>query len=234
MYRVPSHTFGFSGTSSRLHAYVQDTVHTDEGQWRIGLLRFSAPNSIPNITEDNNVLTYHYRKQRRSLTIPPGAYSLTSLLDAIQGQLPTGEILQLLGNNSTKQVGVYSTFHIDFSAPKSPHKILGFPQIFLRSHRWYISSEPVGLRHLHTIRIHCNIVAGAFDIGGPHHVLYEFAPKAPPGHQLIEEPQNIVYLPIISHNRVSEIIVTITDEKDRPLDFGGQEIHLKLDLRRWD
>ena len=235
MYSRRSYTFGLVGESADLHANVQDSVHTDEGHWRVGLLHFSAPNAPRNITEDNNVLTYYTSAgQATKVIVPPGAYSLTSLLDAIQGRLPKPEIIQLLGNNSTKQVGLYSTVHIDLRADKSLHKILGFAPIFLRSHQWYISTEPVELRHLETIRIHCNIVAGSFGVNGPNTVLHEFAPRSPIGYPLLEKPRHIIYLPINSHQRVTEIIVTLTDQQNRPLDFGGHRIHARLHLVRWD
>lgn len=54
-----------------------------ENAKKIKLLHFSLPNTIYNITSSNNQLTFDDGNVQ-TLTIPPGAYNITELLNEIQ------------------------------------------------------------------------------------------------------------------------------------------------------
>jgi hypothetical protein len=236
MYSLRSYTFSLHGYGSRVETDISEAIHTDAGQWRIGVLGFHAFNTVKNVIDKkNNVLTYWAGNRAHTAVIPEGNYDLEALQEAFQEALPEGETLVLHGENATQRIQLYSTARLDFRVPGSPAGLLGFPSDrVLHPDFWHESSEPIELLHFRLVRLHCNVVSGSFEgTGQPSTILHEFSPKTPPGFKIIEEPQNVVYLPI-NTPRISHIVVDVTDERNRPLDFGTEHrVDVRLHLQRW-
>jgi len=81
----------------------------------------------------------------------------------------------------------------------------------------------VNIMSVNVIRVECNITAGAYSNGKPVHTVHESAPNVPPGYKLSETPTQIIYLSIVAQI-VTDVMVCVVDQNERPIDFRGEEI----------
>jgi hypothetical protein len=234
---LKSFIFYLHGYGSRVQSV--ETIHIPEQDqhhdWRLGVLGFHAFNTVPNVTEENNLFTYWTSRGTTSAHLPVGIYNIDDLAKLLQDQLPEDHSLTILANNNTQRISLYTSANLDFRPPTSPGRLLGFPPQVLQADTWHTSSEAIELLHYRLIRLHCNIVAGTFhQTGQPSDILHEFSPTSPPGYKIIEEPRNSVYVPINTPT-IPHITIDITDEQNRPLNFGNSHrIDVRVHLLRWD
>jgi hypothetical protein len=81
------------------------------------------------------------------------------------------------------------------------------------------------------IRIECNIATNSYRNGEPVHIIHSFYPTDPPGYKIVENPRNVIYLPIntrIIHN----ISLKILDQNGFPVNFRKEVVTVRLHLRK--
>lgn len=81
------------------------------------------------------------------------------------------------------------------------------------------------------IRIECDLVHGSYSNGLPTHVIHEFMSSTAPGNWCIESPQNVIYLPV-NKTLIPSISIKIVDQFGHSIDFGKQQIELRLHLKK--
>jgi hypothetical protein len=141
-------------------------------------------------------------------------------------------ILALRANENTMRSEIKCAYRVNFAKPNSIGSLLGFSRDrILRPNKWYVSDRPVDVMSVNVIRIECSITTGAYSNGRSVHAIHEFAPKVPPGYKLSETPTQIIYLPIVARY-VTDITVRVVDQNDRLIDFRGEEITIRLHVRR--
>jgi hypothetical protein len=242
-----SRTFTLSGYSSVLSANFYPPVELDvNSSYGIGLLGFYAYNSIFNVDESNNKIVLHLAPDQKGfpLIIPPGTYEIDEINKAIQEQLKLAfsydktkdinEIFTLRANNNTLKCELISIFDIDFSHENSLHTILGFEPKRLLGKVKHESSLPVDIMKVRLVCIDCNLVSGAYVNGKEVHTLFEFDIDVEPGHKLSKEPQNVIYYDVKPEGRqfLDSIVLKILDDKGNIIDFRGEQIIVKVELRK--
>jgi len=141
-------------------------------------------------------------------------------------------VLVLRGNDNTMRSEIKCAYRIDFSKPNNIGSLLGFsPSRVLQPNRWYASDKPVSIIAVNTIRVECNLTTGAYVNGRSAHAIHEFAPNVPPGYKVSEIPTQIIYLPVIAR-LVTDISLRVVDQDGRLIDFRGEEITIRLHVRR--
>lgn len=220
-------TLTFTGNESILETYFIPPLSIEDN-WECGLLFFSTRNSIPNVNTSNN--TFAYGDNGETLEIPCGTYDLYDLQNFLEDNVNGCEI-NIQSNNNTLKCSIYCTKTINFDGKNSIGKLLGFHNKKLEANKWHESETKIGILPLSVIRIECDIVKGSYINGLPSHIIHEFVPNVPPGHRFIEKPKNIIYLPIIKEN-ISRITVKVVDERGQCIDFRGEHILLRMQLRK--
>lgn len=222
-----SSTITISGNKSILESQFQPPIIVND-KYECGLLYFSVLNAVPNINVKNNL--FSYGDEGKQLKIPYGAYDLYDICEYLENEIDDCEI-KIKPNNNTLTCSLFCSKVVNFEPRNSVGRILGFPNVKLEPNKWHVSKDPVNIIPLSVIKIECDLVQGSYNNGSPSHVLYEFVPNVPPGHRYIELPQNIVYLPI-NRNIISTLTVKIVDQHNNCIDFRGEDIQLRLHLRR--
>jgi hypothetical protein len=225
-----SFTLTVSEASSVLSCDIFPPLPLNDGaKYEVGLLSFCAYYSVPNIDSSNN--KFHYGEDK-SITLPVGSYELNDITLYLKRELEKDNIsFAMFANNNTLKVLIKCSQSIDFSQPNSIASLLGFNQSKLLANTPYYADNIVDIIKVNTIDIQSNISSGAYINGVPSHSLHMFAPKVAPGFKIIEAPHNIIYLPV-DVTIVDKISLKICDQHGNLVNFRGEEITIRLHIRR--
>lgn len=173
------------------------------------------------------------QKKRNEISIPEGSYEIGDIEQYIQSKIGSNQktIFTLKPNNNTLKCEIKCIYDIDFEAEHSVGPLLGFSPRKLPSNVLHESDLPVEIVKVKTIRLECNIVHGSFYCDRPSHTLYEFSPMVDPGYAIDIEPHNRTFLPV-NTSKISHINVSIVDQDSEPVNFRGEEIIVRLELKR--
>lgn len=222
-----SFTVTMTGKKSVLESHFQPPLNLS-GKYECGLLYFSVLNSVHNITCKNNI--FAYGEKGKILKIPCGFYDLFDLSKYLQSHINDCEI-KLKPNNNTLTCSLYCSKIIHFETQNSIAPLLGFPLTTLEANKWHESEHPVNILPLSIIRIECDLVSGSYNNGSPSHVIYEFVPNVAAGHKYIEVPRKIIYLPV-NKSTLTTLTVRVLDDFNNCINFGEENIQLRLHLRK--
>lgn len=235
-----SQTFTLKGRSHILEAYFSPPLELDpKNDYSLALVALDTWNSIPNIEPGKNKFYYTEGKKEKVLTIPTGSYELedfeTYIRKHILNPKATPEELEskfsLKSNNNTLKCELKSVFDINFKPDDSIGSLLGFSKRVLKAGLSHESDLPVDIIQVTTIRVECNIISGTYYVNNPSHTLYEFSPAVDPGYSINIEPRNLIYLPV-NRNSIDNITLTLLDQDSKPLNFRGEEVVIRLELKR--
>ncbi|KAK9720150.1 hypothetical protein QE152_g22237 [Popillia japonica] len=109
--------------------------------------------------------------------------------------------------------------------------MLGFGKRWLPANKKHLSDEPVSIIKVSSIRIDCNITTGAYQNGRLAHTLYQFEPPVLPGYAINVSITSPTYLPVTT-NTIDDITITILDQEGRVVNFSGEQITIRLELKR--
>lgn len=246
-----SYTFTLSGRKSVLSADFYPPIELNPShQYGLALLGFYTYNSIFNVTESNNcfaVMTNNFSRQIK-LTVPPGAYEISDLekvmVEALEvlettNILPKPESeeksLSVTANNNTLKCVIKCKYPLDFSVANSLGPMLGFKrEKILEDGKKHESQFQVDIIKVRIIRIDCNITGGAYLNSEQSHTIFEFDIDVEPGYKLTKEPNNIIYMPLKPSGRqfIDNITLRILDDNGHLIDFRGEKIIVKLELKK--
>lgn len=223
-----SMTFILTGRSSMLSAsYYPPIELKPELDYYLGLMNFSVYNSIPNVDKSNNMLYY----DDKELEIPVGSYELEDLDAYLKDHLGGKDKISLTGNNNTLLCELKSKYLIDFTKPRNIGKLLGFKPTKLEANHLHSSTIQVDILRVATILIDCNLVSSSYINNRENHIIYSFANITPVGYRIIETPNSPIYLPV-REKIIDNITVTVTDQFGNLINFRGEELTVRLHLKK--
>ena len=239
-------TFTLTSNKSILSVdFHPEIVLNESYQYALALLSFHTYNSIPNIEEGINNRLYFSTENsidENIIDIPTGSYELSDLESFLvkelcrRGCIPNSEnktsYFSLKPNNNTLKCELASKFRINFTKQDSLGKLLGFTERILNPNEEHQSDAPVNIIKVITVRIECNIITGSFYDNKRSHTLYEFAPLSDPGYSLNIEPNNLIYLPVVNSRSISNITLKILDQDGELVNFRGENIIIRLQLKK--
>lgn len=167
------------------------------------------------------------------VTIPVGSYELVDINKCLQKSLKrNGVVLSLEANKNTLQCELICSQPINFSKPNSIGPLLGFRRNeILKENTFYESSSPADILKVNIIRIECDIIKGAFFNNQSSHTIHEFSPRVPPGYQIIEVPQNVIYFPVTVKS-IHALNLSVVDQRNRIINFRGETITIRLHIKK--
>lgn len=237
-------TFTLSGSSSEISNTFHPPIDLDEGaDYEIALLRIDAYNSIPNITENNNSLVVVTNEElgKQTIKIPKGTYEISHISDYVAEKLKNlanstrdpDSIFRVSVNPNTLLATIYSTLEVSFDVTNSVGPLLGFDtKDIIPKSSLLVSKKPPDINEVNIIRVECNIASGSFLNGRSTHTIYEFFPTVPPGYKICEVPANLIFLPLVNIQKITDITISLVDQKGRLIDFRGERVSVRVAIRK--
>lgn len=202
--------------------------------WEMGFIDLMTYNSIPNVEEGkNNKICFGDESE---VCLPTGSYEIEDINKYITTELNRKQSkiqFELKPNNNTLKSEIFCTEGIDFTKEGTLASLLGFHNTQkLEPGEYSVSPNQVSIIKVDVIRITCNLVRGSYRDGVEGHVLHEFYPAVGPGFKLIEKPHSVNYLPINKQSHLSEFYITLEDQNGDLVNFRGENINLRVDIRK--
>ena len=150
--RRPEITLELKMNKNKKRFPIDPPISLHDGNYCMGLISLSVYNTIFNVTTKNNHFTYFNGTERsglwKTIIIPPGAYEIEQINEAIQDEIKhNGDMIELKNaevyaitieaNDSTQksEITCASGYEIDFTAVNSIGKLLGFnPKVLTEEH----------------------------------------------------------------------------------------------------
>nr|DAC81273.1 TPA_asm: penton [Bos-associated insect adintovirus 2] len=225
-----SYIFTLSGRETLLSTNIQPPIILGSGEnYVLGLIDFLSYYTIPNVSSENNKI----RIGKELFTIPTGSYEVNDIERAVNehSSKTATFVFTLRLNLNTLHAEVKCDQDIDFSVPNSIGSLLGFSSVKLSANKRHISNFPINITSVNSINIECNLVTNSYNNNKPVHVLHMFYPNVLPGEKIIENPSNVIYLPINTHY-INEIQLKITDQDGKFINFNKELITIRLHLKK--
>lgn len=253
-----SYTFTLSGSQSVLRTNFYPPINLGENdEYVLALVNFETYNSMPNVNSSNN--KFYYKKVNdilnQTIEIPEGAYEVESINEYIKKAVgdPTvdSKIIKLTqkvklknsklklpetfvtikSNNNTLKCEILSSLEIDFTPKDSIGPLLGFKHKKLEPNKLHISDYIVDVNKINMIGVECNIAAGSYRNNKSVHIIHEFFPNVPPGFKIVENPANVIYLPI-NTKQIGELTVEIVDQNGNLINLRKETVTVRLHLKK--
>ena len=228
-------TLTLASRSSELEQDISPEITLDR-PYSLALIGLYTYNSIPNIEEGrNNKFSYLKDGSLHEILIPEGAYEITDIEKFLQTSLKStdkDEVISLKPNNNTLKCMLKCQYEIDFTAKDSIASLLGFSNKKLPANTLHSSDRPVDIVSVNLIRVECNLVFGSYLNSKQTHVLYEFKPTVDPGYAITVTPAHLIYQKVQENlGSIRHINVRLTDQNSELINFRGEEIIVRLELK---
>lgn len=137
-----------------------------------------------------------------------------------------------LNINTLKTTIKCSDYIVSEGSTVSPLELLGFKSGFRIPAGLETESDGViQISRVNVIRIECDLATGAYVDGKLSHTIYEFpSHKVGDGYKIIEQPQNLIYLPVVPR-RISNIQISVVDQSGNLIDFRGETISCRIHIK---
>lgn len=205
-------------------------------KFEIALLNLETYYSIPNIEKSNN--QFHYSHDGgttwNTIELPEGSYGIDDINDAIQFAMKRNghnDTITISANTSTLKAVLMleNNYQVDFNHENTLASVLGFEKR-VYSEPYQESENIVNIMNVNSILVKINIIGNSYVKGATGPVIYSFFPNVNPGHKIIQEPHNLVFLPVIM-DTIDNLHVTLTDQNGKLLNLRGEEVTIRFKLQ---
>ena len=186
--------------------------------------------SFPNLSDENNVFPYSpgfievergdeddstRQRQWVEVQISEGSYDLIDIAETIKIAMKRNghndDSIKITANTYTLKsvLEIQGDFQVDFRARNSISSILGFRNQVYKDGIHELDSV-VNILSIISILINVDVIGGSYVNGKTQNTIYSFFPNVSPGYKIVENPRNLVYLPVIL-NKINKMETVVTD-----------------------
>jgi len=132
--------------------------------------------------------------------------------------------------NTLKSVlEIQGDFQADFGAQNSISSVLGFRnQVYEEG--IHESQNVVNILSMNSILMNVDVIGGSYVNGRTQNTIYSFFPNMSPGYKIVENPKNLVYLPVIL-DKINKMETVVTDQNGKQLNLCGKNLTIRYHLR---
>ena len=240
-------TLILSSNTINFTTYLLSPIHLHENKdYEAALLSINLYNSIPNITEKNNIFKYSIDSGDtwKTLSLNKGSYELQAINDEIQRRMIENDdfdsikkehYITISANISELKSIVEITndsYLVDFTTENTIGTVLGFKNVIIR-YGYNKSQNIVNITKVNLVLVNTDIISGSYVNGCESPAIYSFDPnKVSPGYKIDEKPNpSLIYYPINRKN-IYNIRVWLTDQDNKPIDLRCERITVKLHIKQ--
>jgi len=169
----------------------------------MALVNLETYYSFPNIDSSNNVFRYSPDgSQWVDIRIPESSYDLIDIAETIKIAMKRNghndDAIKITANTNTLKsiMGIQGDFIVDLRVRNSIASVLGFRnQVYKEG--IHESESVANILSINSILVNSDIIGGSYVNGRTQNTIYSFFPNVSPGYKIVENPRNLVYLPVI-------------------------------------
>ena len=124
---------------------------------------------------------------------------------------------------------INNNYEVDFRRNNSITSVLAFHRKFYTS-GFNESENMVNILTINSIVVNIDIISGGYVNGFTQLVIYSFFPDVSHGYKIIENPHNLLYLPITT-DTIHSITIWLTDQNGNELILRGENLSMRFHLR---
>ena len=211
---------------------------TESCYYEMALTKLETYYSFPNIKSINNKLkvSFDSGKSWKMITIPIGSYEIDAINRTLQRLFKENggkdEMIKLFPNRNTLKCVLQikkKECQIDFRVKDCVRSVLGFDAKLYKFGR-HESEHLVDIMSVNSILVNCDIIGASRINGIEAPVIYNFFPNVSPGEKIIEEPKNLIYVPV-TLGIISRMTCWLTDQDKNALDLRGEKLTISFHLK---
>ena len=231
-----------SGRGGRISTRFQQPIRLDPAKgYEMALVNLETYYSFPNIHERNRVFSYSPDDGANwySIALKVGSYDIEDINAEIQRRMRQnghGAKIIIGANRATLRAVLILREHyqVNFDVPNSIRTVLGFNEetyIYDPATQGYFESESiVNIINVSRFLVNSDIISGSYVDGVQQPVIYSFFPNVSPGMKIVQNPKNLIYLPV-TVNTIHSMVTHITDQDGLPIDLRGEHLTMRFHLR---
>jgi len=170
-----------------------------------------------------------------AIRIPEGSYDLIDIAEQIKIAMKRNghndDAIKITANTNTLKsiMEIQGDFIVDLRVRNSIASVLGFRnQVYKEG--IHESESVVNILSINSILVNSDIVGGSYVNGRTQNTIYSFFPNVSPGYKIVENPRNLVYLPVIL-DKISKMEKVVTDQNRKQLNLCGENLTIRYHLR---
>ena len=117
---------------------------------------------------------------------------------------------------------------VDFGKDKAINSLLGFDSKNY-STGFHESENMVNILTINSMLVNIDIISGSYVNGSTQPTIYSFFPDVFHGYKIIENPHNLLYLPITS-DTIHSITIWLRDQNGNELNLRGENLSMRFHL----
>jgi len=141
------------------------------------------------------------------------------------------ESIKITANTNTLKsvVEIQGDFQVDFRAQNSISSVLGFRnQVYEEG--IHESDSVVNILSINSILVNVDVIGGSYVNGRTQNTIYSFFPNVSFGYKIVQDPRNLVYLPVIL-DKINKMETVVTDQNGKQLNHRGENLTIRYHLR---
>jgi len=240
-----------SENSTKMKTTFNPPIELDRSRkYEMALVNPETYYSFPNLSDENNIFRYSpgftevgrgdkddstWQRQWVQVQISEGSYDLIDIAETIKIVMKRNghndESVKISANTNTmKSVMVVSNdFQVDFRARISISNVLGFRnQVYEEG--IHESQNVVNILSINSILMNVDVFVRSYVNGRTQNTIYSLFPNVSPGYKIVENPRNLVYLPVIL-DKINKMETVVTDQNGEQLNLRGENLTIRYHLR---
>ena len=227
-----------SENSTKIKTTCNPPIELDRTRkYEMALVNLETYYSFSNLSDENNVFRYSpgfievgrgdeddstRQRQWVEVQISEGSYNLIDIAETIKIAMKrngdNNESIKITANTNTLKsvLEIQGDFQVDFRARNSISSVLGLRnQVYEES--IHESDSVVNILSINSILVNVDVIGGSYVNGKTQNTIYSFFPNVSPGYKIVENPRNLVYLPVIL-DKINKMETVVMDQNGRKPD----------------